>query len=51
MMVGWMPFCSSAVHAFSSEPAMTTTLVVPSPASMSCDLDSSTSIFAHGWNT
>ena len=35
----------------SSAPQSTTTLVVPSPASMSCDLDSSTSILAVGWKT
>ena len=35
----------------SSAPQSTTTLVVPSPASMSCDLESSTSILAVGWKT
>ena len=34
-----------------SEPHSTVTDVVPSPATMSWDLDSSTSIFAAGWDT
>ena len=34
-----------------SEPAMTVTVVVPSPASTSCDFERSTSIFAVGCDT
>mmetsp|Transcript_14034 Transcript_14034/g.47391 ORF Transcript_14034/g.47391 Transcript_14034/m.47391 type:complete len:233 (+) Transcript_14034:967-1665(+) len=51
MSVGWMPLLSSSEQACSSAPAMTHTDVVPSPASMSWDLDSCTSICAVGWNT
>mmetsp|Transcript_41360 Transcript_41360/g.113800 ORF Transcript_41360/g.113800 Transcript_41360/m.113800 type:complete len:315 (+) Transcript_41360:1237-2181(+) len=51
MTVGWMPFLSRMSAAFSSAPAMTVTVVVPSPASMSCDLDRSTSILAVGCET
>jgi len=46
--LGWMPRERSWWHALRSEPAITTTLVVPSPASTSCDLDNSTIIFAVG---
>mmetsp|Transcript_22440 Transcript_22440/g.56634 ORF Transcript_22440/g.56634 Transcript_22440/m.56634 type:complete len:296 (+) Transcript_22440:1040-1927(+) len=49
--LGCSPRVSSVCTAFNSPPASTTTLVVPSPASMSCDLDSSTIIFAAGWLT
>ena len=48
MTVGWMPFSSRICAWFSSEPAMTVTVVVPSPASTSCDFDRSTSILAVG---
>jgi hypothetical protein len=37
MTVGWMPRSSSSWHFFSSAPQMTTTLVVPSPATTSCE--------------
>ena len=43
MMVGWMPLLSSFSAAPRSEPARTTTEVVPSPASMSCAAERSTS--------
>lgn len=43
IVVGWMPFDRSFCAASSRLPAMTTTVVVPSPASMSCAFDSSTS--------
>mmetsp|Transcript_32802 Transcript_32802/g.76615 ORF Transcript_32802/g.76615 Transcript_32802/m.76615 type:complete len:247 (-) Transcript_32802:139-879(-) len=49
--LGCRPRVSRVCTAFNSPPASTTTLVVPSPASMSCDLDSSTIIFAAGWLT
>ena len=49
--VGWMPFSSRFEHWFNSEPASTVTDVVPSPASISCERASSTSILAVGWNT
>ena len=48
MTVGWMPFSSRICAWFSSDPAMTVTVVVPSPASTSCDFDRSTSILAVG---
>mmetsp|Transcript_23828 Transcript_23828/g.34820 ORF Transcript_23828/g.34820 Transcript_23828/m.34820 type:complete len:292 (-) Transcript_23828:52-927(-) len=51
MMVGCTPFSSSMRTASRKAPAMTTTDVVPSPASMSCDLEMPTSILAVGWNT
>ncbi|RNA25965.1 t-complex 1 subunit alpha [Brachionus plicatilis] len=51
MTVGWMPLASSLEEASRRAPAITTTVVVPSPASMSCALDSSTSILAAGWLT
>mmetsp|Transcript_17327 Transcript_17327/g.52737 ORF Transcript_17327/g.52737 Transcript_17327/m.52737 type:complete len:263 (-) Transcript_17327:19-807(-) len=51
MDVGCMPFASSWEHASNSDPATTHTDVVPSPASMSCDFDNSTSIFAVGCAT
>ena len=43
MMVGWIPFSSNFCAEESKLPAITTTDVVPSPASMSCALDNSTS--------
>ena len=46
--VGCIPFSNSSSAFFNSDPQMTTTDVVPSPATTSCDLDSSTSIFAAG---
>ena len=49
--VGWIPFSSSVCAALSSAPAMTVTVVVPSPASMSCDFERSTSILAVGCDT
>mmetsp|Transcript_52102 Transcript_52102/g.111444 ORF Transcript_52102/g.111444 Transcript_52102/m.111444 type:complete len:379 (+) Transcript_52102:815-1951(+) len=42
MRIGWMPRSSSASAFSRSDPASTTTPVVPSPISSSCDLDSST---------
>lgn len=48
MTVGWMPRSSSSRHFFSSDPQMTVTEVVPSPATTSWDLASSTSILAAG---
>mmetsp|Transcript_43180 Transcript_43180/g.99542 ORF Transcript_43180/g.99542 Transcript_43180/m.99542 type:complete len:205 (-) Transcript_43180:219-833(-) len=48
IVCGWMPFVSSFSAACNKAPAMTTTEVVPSPASISCALDSSTIIFAVG---
>mmetsp|Transcript_5528 Transcript_5528/g.16299 ORF Transcript_5528/g.16299 Transcript_5528/m.16299 type:complete len:201 (+) Transcript_5528:378-980(+) len=49
--VGWSPLTRSWWHASRSDPAITHTEVVPSPASMSCDLLSSTSILAVGCAT
>mmetsp|Transcript_46781 Transcript_46781/g.106181 ORF Transcript_46781/g.106181 Transcript_46781/m.106181 type:complete len:261 (-) Transcript_46781:51-833(-) len=49
MVCGWMPFERRRSAACSSAPAMTTTEVVPSPASTSCAFESSTIIFAVGW--
>mmetsp|Transcript_10928 Transcript_10928/g.32507 ORF Transcript_10928/g.32507 Transcript_10928/m.32507 type:complete len:276 (-) Transcript_10928:111-938(-) len=46
--VGWTPLSSNSCVFFSNAPQMTTTDVVPSPATTSCDLESSTSIFAAG---
>jgi len=37
--------------SFKSSPANTTTLVVPSPTSASCERAMSTSVFAAGWTT
>merc|ERR1719384_1323624 len=51
MEVGWIPFWSSLSAASSRLPAITQTEVVPSPASISCALLSSTSILAAGWTT
>lgn len=51
MAVGWIPLSRSPWHVLSREPAITHTDVVPSPASMSCDWLSSTSILAVGWYT
>ena len=42
MAEGWIPFSMSSWQAFKRAPAMTTTEVVPSPASISCALDIST---------
>mmetsp|Transcript_26718 Transcript_26718/g.52117 ORF Transcript_26718/g.52117 Transcript_26718/m.52117 type:complete len:205 (+) Transcript_26718:863-1477(+) len=49
--LGWRPLVRRPCTAFNRPPASTTTLVVPSPASISCDLESSTIIFAAGWLT
>ena len=46
-----MPFRISERLVSSRLPQSTTTLVVPSPASTSCDFESSTSILAVGWKT
>ena len=46
--VGCTPLASNAMHLFSKAPHKTATDVVPSPATMSCDFDSSTNIFAAG---
>ena len=43
MADGWIPLYNNFSAASSKDPAITTTDVVPSPASISCDLDSSTS--------
>ena len=43
MIVGWIPFSSNFSAAPNRLPAITTTDVVPSPASMSCATDRSTS--------
>uniref|UniRef100_A0A147BV85 Putative secreted protein n=1 Tax=Ixodes ricinus TaxID=34613 RepID=A0A147BV85_IXORI len=51
MIVGWMPLRSNLAAASSRLPQITTTEVVPSPASTSCALDSSTSILAAGCST
>mmetsp|Transcript_50087 Transcript_50087/g.92422 ORF Transcript_50087/g.92422 Transcript_50087/m.92422 type:complete len:205 (-) Transcript_50087:222-836(-) len=48
IVCGWMPLMSNFSAACSKAPAMTTTEVVPSPASMSCALDNSTIILAVG---
>lgn len=40
--VGWIPFDRSFDAASNNAPAITTTVVVPSPASISCAFDSST---------
>lgn len=47
----FLPFPSNLSAAPSKLPAMTTTDVVPSPASMSCAFARSTSIFAAGCMT
>mmetsp|Transcript_79180 Transcript_79180/g.221984 ORF Transcript_79180/g.221984 Transcript_79180/m.221984 type:complete len:266 (-) Transcript_79180:29-826(-) len=49
IICGWMPLDRSRSAAPSSAPAITTTDVVPSPASTSWALDSSAIIFAVGW--
>mmetsp|Transcript_70079 Transcript_70079/g.222136 ORF Transcript_70079/g.222136 Transcript_70079/m.222136 type:complete len:208 (-) Transcript_70079:97-720(-) len=51
MMVGWMPRASMSMAFFRSAPQRTVTEVVPSPATTSWDLESSTSIFAAGCET
>merc|ERR1719158_2468608 len=51
MEVGWIPFWSSLSAASRRLPAITQTEVVPSPASISCALLSSTNILAAGWTT
>ena len=51
MTVGCTPRSSRPMHLFSNDPHSTVTLVVPSPAAMSWDLESSTSIFAAGCDT
>ena len=45
IIVGWIPFSSNFCAADNKLPAITTTDVVPSPASISCAFDNSTS-----WN-
>lgn len=47
--VGWIPLSKRFYVASKRAPAMTTTLVVPSPASISCALLISTNILAVGW--
>lgn len=42
-MVGWIPLSSRFEQTFKRDPAITTTEVVPSPASTSCAFDISTS--------
>ncbi len=51
MATGCTPLDNNVPQASSNAPAMTTTVVVPSPASMSWDWDSSTNILAAGWRT
>mmetsp|Transcript_7546 Transcript_7546/g.23867 ORF Transcript_7546/g.23867 Transcript_7546/m.23867 type:complete len:266 (+) Transcript_7546:1040-1837(+) len=51
MIVGWMPFSSRRCAASRMAPQSTVTDVVPSPASVSCDLATSTSILAAGCAT
>ncbi|KAH3663770.1 hypothetical protein OGAPHI_005173 [Ogataea philodendri] len=51
MMVGWMPLLSSFSAAPSKAPVITTTDVVPSPASTSWAPERSTNILAAGCNT
>ena len=46
-----MPFCNNLSAAPSRLPAITTTDVVPSPASTSCAAERSTNIFAEGCMT
>jgi hypothetical protein len=41
-----LPRASRVMHLLSRAPQSTVTVVVPSPATMSCDFDSSTNIFA-----
>ncbi len=41
-MLGWIPFSKSASAALSNDPAKITTVVVPSPASISCAFEIST---------
>jgi|688.fasta_scaffold2589321_1 hypothetical protein len=48
---GWIPLFISSWAALSKAPAITTTDVVPSPASISYAFEISTSIFAIGWIT
>lgn len=43
IVVGWIPFSNNRCAAASKLPAITTTDVVPSPASTSCAFDNSTS--------
>ena len=42
IIVGWIPLVSKAWHEFNNDPAITTTEVVPSPTSISCDFDKCT---------
>ncbi|KNC31232.1 hypothetical protein FF38_14338 [Lucilia cuprina] len=51
MAVGWMPLCKSFSQASNKAPAITTTEVVPSPASTSWARLSSTNILAAGCKT
>merc|ERR1719318_446276 len=51
MVVGWIPLIRSLSAASRRLPAITTTEVVPSPASISWALLSSTNILAAGWTT
>ncbi|KAH3658801.1 hypothetical protein OGATHE_006527 [Ogataea polymorpha] len=51
MIVGWIPLFRSFSAAPSKAPVITTTEVVPSPASTSCAPDKSTSILAAGCRT
>lgn len=46
ILIGWIPRSRRAVADSSRAPARTTTPVVPSPISSSCDFDSSTRSFA-----
>jgi len=53
MAAGWIPFCNNFSAADSKLPAMTTTEVVPSPASISCAWERWTNyvLSAHGQRT
>mmetsp|Transcript_15172 Transcript_15172/g.41426 ORF Transcript_15172/g.41426 Transcript_15172/m.41426 type:complete len:239 (-) Transcript_15172:274-990(-) len=51
MTVGCTPRLRRPMHLLRRDPQRTVTEVVPSPATISCDLESSTSIFAAGWAT
>mmetsp|Transcript_32780 Transcript_32780/g.52769 ORF Transcript_32780/g.52769 Transcript_32780/m.52769 type:complete len:243 (-) Transcript_32780:239-967(-) len=51
MVVGWMCFLTSSFADFKSSAARITTLVVPSPTSWSCMLESSTKTFPAGCST
>ena len=51
MVVGWMRILTSSFALLNSSAAISTTLVVPSPTSLSCCCARSTSILPAGWST